>query len=132
MRKLTRKSLKSKIDRVFSKIRRLEEADKNGMVKCITCGKTFYWKEVDCGHYITRNHMATRWLKENTAPQCKGCNIFGRGKPDIFALKIMEKYGKDELEKLNIAKNRPTKYHTYALALTLKTFEARLKELETQ
>ena len=126
--KSIRSSLKGKLDNIFSKWRRLKEVDKDGFCVCITCGKRLYWKEIQTGHYITRNYMATRWLEENTAPQCVGCNIFGKGRPDVFAIRIQEKYGKDELEKLNLVKNQIYKYHNYDLEMMIKFYKREFEE----
>ena len=76
----------------------------------MTCRAIIPWKKSQCGHYIPRNHLSTRFEEKNVAPQCVGCNVFGRGKPDLFALALVSKYGKNILEDLNIQKNKPTKY----------------------
>lgn len=124
-----RGSLKKKLDNIFSKYIRFKNSDKDGYCICITCGKRVFWKEIQNGHYITRNHLSTRWLEQNCAPQCVGCNVFGRGRPDIFALKIIEKYGKDELEKLNLAKNMITKFHNLDLIHMLRLYIDKLDSL---
>lgn len=32
---------------------------------------------MQCGHYVTRGHMATRYTEENSSMQCRGCNYNG-------------------------------------------------------
>ena len=100
---------KKKADKFFSLYIRRKYAH-NNMVICVTCGVRKHWKEVHCGHYISRNHLSTRFDKRNVAPQCPGCNLFGSGKHDVFALALVSKYGKDILEDLNAQKNKPVKY----------------------
>jgi len=55
----TKSRWKKEADKVFSRYIRRKYADKNGNVSCITCGVTKHWKEMDCGHYISRNHLST-------------------------------------------------------------------------
>jgi hypothetical protein len=124
-----RSKLKDKLDEVFSKYIRIKNADENGICQCVTCGGMFHWKRVDCGHYITRNHMGTRWAEENVGPQCQGCNRFGGGKPDIFAIRIQDKYGPEALQRLNYAKNQITQWQRYELRMMIKMYEDKLKEL---
>jgi len=101
---------KKKADRYFSIYVRRLNADKNGMAVCCTCHAIKPWKELQNGHYIPRNHLSTRFDLRNCDPQCVGCNLFGGGKHDEFALHLIAKYGKDILEDLNTQKNKPIKY----------------------
>ena len=101
---------KKQADKYCSLYTRRLAADKNGLVVCVTCRGIFHWKNIQCGHYIPRNHLSTRFYHINLAPQCVGCNVYGGGKPDLFALALVAKYGKDILEDLNIQKNKPIKY----------------------
>src|SRR3990167_5110568 len=113
IKKPKRKSLsywKHQADKYFSLYIRRVNADKNGMAVCFTCRAIKHWKELQCGHYIPRNHLSTRFEERNVACQCVGCNMFGRGKHDEFAIQLMAKYGKDILEDLNAKKNKPVKY----------------------
>lgn len=84
--------LKKKLDAVISKYVRLKYSDKNGMVSCYTCGVRKHYKEMQNGHWIPRNHTCTRWDLNNLRPQCVGCNVYGGGKFDEFAVKL-EKEG---------------------------------------
>jgi len=122
-------SAKKRLDQVFSKWVRLSNADKNGYCTCVTCGNKFHWKDIQCGHWISRNHSATRWLSSNTGPQCRGCNLFGRGRHHEFASYIRHKYGEEELEKLTIASRRVTKFHSYDLEAMIAYYERELKSL---
>ena len=54
-------NLKAKLDRIFSEYIRLRDANPQGYTVCISCGKIVPWKESDCGHFINRSHMATRF-----------------------------------------------------------------------
>lgn len=94
------KKLKAKADSVYSKRLRESQADQNGMVKCYTCNTVKHWKELQCGHYITRTSTALRYYPKNTKPQCSGCNMFNQGRLDVFAINLIKEYGPEILEEL--------------------------------
>lgn len=79
--------LKKEADRVFSLYIRNKYA-KNGYVKCYTCGKQLEIKQMQCGHFVSRSHLATRYSEDNCRPQCVGCNVFGGGKTATFAVRL--------------------------------------------
>jgi hypothetical protein len=67
-------TLVADLDIIFSRYIRLKDADIYGNVACISCGKTDNWKMMDCGHFIPRAHMYTRFAENNCRPQCHHCN----------------------------------------------------------
>ena len=79
MRKPSRKSIVKKLDQVFSLYVRNKYA-KNGFCECITCGRKYPIKQIQCGHFMSRKNYSTRWELENVAPQCFGCNCMQQGK----------------------------------------------------
>lgn len=91
-----------KLDAIVSKVVRLGSADFQGMVVCVTCLSVKHWKEIQCGHFQRRQHLATRYLLKNLASQCEDCNCFQDGQEEKFAEFIDSFYGKgtaDELRK---------------------------------
>lgn len=69
----------SDLDAVFSKYIRLKDADENGYAICVTCGDSGKWTLMECGHFISRSHMYTRFSELNCACQCHDCNSRLRG-----------------------------------------------------
>ena len=65
-------------DRIFSLYIR-QKYSENGVCTCSTCGKIGGWRSMDNGHFMPRQHMATRWDERNCAPQCVNCNHFHEG-----------------------------------------------------
>ena len=98
MRKISRKGLINKLDRIFSEYIRKRDANKKGMCKCITCSKQFAWNDIDAGHFISRKEMNTRWDERNVAAQCKYCNRFRYSRQYVFSLALDKK--KEGLSKL--------------------------------
>jgi len=87
--------LKKKADQVFSLYIRRRD---NGV--CFTCGKRGKIEEMQCGHYESRRHNATRYDERNCNCQCVGCNCFRNGNMTVYALKLQEKYGEGILQDL--------------------------------
>ena len=95
-----RHKLVVKVDNAFSEVIRLRNADENGMVKCITCGDQYHWTDVDCGHYVKRGNMATRYDLQNCGEQCRLCNSTADGKEKDHAYYIDFTYGHGTAYKL--------------------------------
>lgn len=94
--------LKKELDRVFSiYIRQLYPK------VCYTCGKAATL--LQCGHYISRQYLMTRWSIENCRPQCWGCNGFGKGQPLIFEEKLKAEYGNDHVEAMKATRHKMMK-----------------------
>lgn len=91
-KKVSRKRLIEKLDKIFSQYIRLREA-KNGTTQCFTCGKIDSWKSLQNGHFMSRKHYSTRWDEVNCQVQCSGCNVFRYGEQYIFSKNLDQKYG---------------------------------------
>ena len=87
------KSLEKTADKWFSYYIRLRDADDNGFVACVTCGIKKHWKEMDCGHFVTRNHKLHKYNPRNCNPQCTSCNQFQKGEQFKHGFYIDKKYG---------------------------------------
>jgi len=80
--------LKKKLDKYFSLYIRLKNADSNGYNYCYTCNKRDYYKYLQCGHFISRKYLATRFDEDNCRPQCPACNVFRYGEQYRFGQKL--------------------------------------------
>jgi hypothetical protein len=89
-KKVSRKSLVEKLDKVFSIYIRRRYAV-NDIAKCVTCGKEDNWKSLQCGHFMSRKHLSTRWNEDNCQVQCAGCNVFRYGEQYKFSLYLGDK-----------------------------------------
>jgi hypothetical protein len=101
-KKPTRKTLITKLDKVFSEYIRRRYA-KNDIATCVTCGKKDHWKKLQAGHFMSRKHYATRWDEQNVEVQCSACNVFRYGEQYLFA-----KYLGTEKADMLLAKSRET------------------------
>lgn len=131
MKESDRKAWIKKIDEVFSKWLRLSQSDSNGIVLCFTCGtRRHYLDQMQDGHYVSRNYLALRWDEENNHIQCYYCNMILKGNYPMYSLKMVEKYGPDILQKLEIKKNNLVKWTLFEYKLFFDIYNNRLKELE--
>ena len=76
------------LDHVFSQYLRNKYADKNGIVECYTCGGKHTIAEIQCGHFMGRSNLGTRWMEANCRPQCMECNYFKTGNIEEFEYKL--------------------------------------------
>lgn len=65
-----RQKLIKELDRMVSLYVRQKGMDRQGYNICYTCGAKLPWKMMDCGHYIKRRYLQTRWDLNNVRPQC--------------------------------------------------------------
>lgn len=80
--------LSDDMDIIFSKLIRLKDAHDNGLVQCFTCPAILPWTQMQCGHFVKRGNMATRFSEKNCRPQCKECNEHKDGNEKIFAERL--------------------------------------------
>lgn len=132
MKAKTYASLKREADKVFSEwIRRGAVFDNIGTAVCVTCAAPHHWKRLQCGHFVSRVHLATRWDEQNCAPQCYACNILRRGSPAEFAQWLMESRGLAIIDELVERKRTSVKYTRADLTALIDTYKQKLSELPT-
>ena len=88
------------LDKLTSEYVRRSYANSRGYAPCYTCGRMFFWKELDCGHLIKRSHYATRWDLENLRPQCQICNRLLGGNYKIYTEKMKKELGQERYDAL--------------------------------
>jgi len=99
-----KKDYKKELDEVFAEYIRLR--DSNGdTFRCISCGQVKPMSQCQCGHYVGRVHMATRYHEKNNNGQCVGCNIFKSGNVLEYRFGLIEKYGEEVVNQLEGMRN---------------------------
>lgn len=131
-KKKTMGQLHKDLWKVFSEFSRLKDADRHGMVKCCSCGTPKNWKEVDAGHYISRTHWAVRYNEKNVHAQCKGCNAFKQGNPVPYREYLVNRYGLDEVLKLEYGRNMQTKFNRFELMYKITEYKEKVKKLKKE
>ena len=102
--------LKKELDKWFSLFIRLRFATKEGACQCFTCGKVGHYKKLQCGHFQSRRHHATRWNETNCQVQCVKCNMFsGSGEQWKFGHRLDNKFGEGTAQELEFLSKQITK-----------------------
>ncbi len=77
-------TITSRLDKLVSKIVRLRDK------ACVVCGST---QNPQCGHYIGRMFIATRFDLTNCHQQCSGCNMLHESDPIPYTQFIQREFG---------------------------------------
>ena len=119
--------------KLLQRLTRLKASDDNGYALCVTCDKTFHYKDMDGGHFISRNHKSVKLLEENIHSQCKGCNGF-RMKDSLTVLKyrnyMVDMYGEDFVKELEQKAYETKKFTREEVADLVTYFKAEIKHHE--
>ena len=129
MKKLTRSKLIKKLDNVFSQyIRRKDAID--GIAKCISCGVERSWKELQCGHFMSRSHYSTRWEILNVGVQCISCNIFKHGQQYLFSKYLDKTYGEGTSNELLLKSQTLGKFNTKEIEEMINKYKNLLDQID--
>ena len=120
----TQAQLKKLLDAIFSKYIRAKYPK-----RCYTCGKQGV--SLQCGHFIARSYLATRFDEDNCRPQCVGCNIFGGGKPLDFEENLIAEIGRKRVELLKKSRHQITKHTPDWYEKQIDTYQTLLEALPT-
>lgn len=127
MKKQSRKNIVKKLDNAFSEFIRLRYADAHGVTKCFTCGKKDHWKKLQCGHFQSRKHYATRWDEVNCQVQCSACNVFRYGEQYIFGINLDKDFGNGTADSLHEASRQVVKFSNDDLLEKLEYYKQQIK-----
>jgi len=126
------RELEKILDRVFSEYIRLRDADKNGYCRCITCGKWYHWKNIHCGHFISRAVKSVRFDERNAAGQCLYCNSYNQGRHHVYREKLVGIYGMEEVESLEQKARLGGCYDAYQLRELIAGYRPKVKALKKE
>ena len=120
---------KKKLDQVFSQFIRLRGCNDEGYGNCWTCDRLSHWTKVDCGHFITRAKMSTRWMETNCQFQCKQCNMNG-GQQFVFSKKLDEFHGEGTADNILRLSNETRKFSVHELEEMYQYYKQRVDEIK--
>lgn len=110
--------LKKLADKYWSQATRYRFAElKDGVfyADCITCPANSPIKKLQCGHFMSRQFNSTRYLEQNTAPQCYGCNVMQQGKQYEFGIALDALYGDGTAKEMHKLAKTPHQFNTQEL-----------------
>lgn len=125
---------KAKLDRVFSQYIRLRDSKPYGYkyFKCISCGQIKPYEQADCGHYINRQHMATRFDEMNCHGQCRSCNRFDEGNMQGYRTGLVKLYGENKVQLLESKKYTSVKISPYEYRELIKYYTALVNRMKSE
>jgi len=99
--------LRRKLDQVFSKWIRGRDAPFKGIGPCYTCNRNAV---LEAGHFIPRQHAATRWDERNVNGQCSYCNRWQHGNAYAYGIRLAAQYGQAVVDELWASKRQAVKW----------------------
>ena len=94
------KSIRERCLAEMQRLRRIEESNDEGYVRCISCGNVMHWKEAQGGRYIPRTVRATELEKDNIWPQCPQCNGVRAGNLIPYRYNLARRIGEERVKRL--------------------------------
>ena len=113
--------VKKELYKAVQLLARLQEVDKYGYGKCISCWRRIKWNEGHGWHYIPRMHMATAFDLRNIHLQCPYCNNQLHWNLIEYRKNMIEQFGEDLVLELEEKKNQTKDF-------TLEELEALLAQ----
>ena len=102
----TLEDLVKKLDKVFSLYIRLRDVMPSGLFRCISCGQIKPYSQEDCGHYISRTNMITRFDEDNCNGECRACNRLSSDHLIGYRKNLITKIGLDRVSALEWKRNQ--------------------------
>ena len=132
-RKKRKVDLRAKLDTQFSLFIRARDAMPNGYAKCISCGKIHFWRELQCGHYMSRRYMSTRFDEDNCHAQCVACNMFNQGNIQGYRRGLLEKIGEKRINLIEVkAMSMTRQYSDLEYKELIKYYKLRTEKLRKE
>ncbi len=127
----SRKELMVDLDRVVSRYVRLAAMGLDHKCECFTCNVRKDWQKIQCGHFIPRAHISTRWELANLRCQCGECNTQKYGNIEVFKIRLEEER-KGITDWLQEQAREVDKVGIDELKMLLFDFQQKVKLVETK
>lgn len=129
--KRTKPNLTKKLDRIFALYIRLRDVMPNGYVRCISCGQIKSFEDVDCGHFHSRRHMATRYDEDNCHAECRYDNRFSADHLIGYQSNLIRKIGQQRFDLLNVKAHSSCHYLDCELEDMITHYTSEVKKLSS-
>jgi len=129
--KRVKPNLIKKLDRIFSLYIRLRDVMPSGYGRCISCGKIKPFEDLDCGHFHSRTHMATRYDEDNCSAECRYCNRFSADHLIGYEANLKRKMGENRFNLLNIKAHSCKRWYDFELEGMIKHYKEEVAKLST-
>ena len=112
---------------MLSKAIRLESA-RNGICKCVTCGCSKPWKEIQAGHFVGGRTNGILFDERGIFPQCYACNVCRQGMGPEYTVFMLERYGQGLVDELIQKRRQAVKFTATELKEMIEGYKLRIKE----
>lgn len=102
------------------------------IVKCCTCPKRRSWIDMQAGHYFGRGlagGSGTFFDERNIHTQCGQCNGFKQGNNQVYTEFMLNKYGQQVIDELEIKHRGGSKYSHIQLKALAQFYKEKYEEL---
>lgn len=133
-RKPSLSSLVRKLDGVFSEYIRLRDSRpfRYKAFRCISCGEVKPYEQMDCGHFIGRTHMATRFDEENCHGECRACNRFDSSHMIYYQRNLEKLIGKSRVDMLIVRGHSTKKWTAWELEILIKHYTEEVNKMKKE
>lgn len=100
--------------------------------KCITCGNIISYQEIQCGHFVSGRTNSLFFEETNSHGQCGVCNTSMDGNPEIYRKKMTDRYGEEEVERLELLRHSIRKIGEAEFKEIHAKFRAKFKNLDNE
>lgn len=127
-------TLVRKLDEVFSKYIRLRDSRPFGYkaFRCISCGQVKPYDQMDCGHFIGRKNMATRFDENNCHGECRSCNRFSADHMIYYQRNLEQKIGVDKVDMIVARGHSTKKWTSWELEILITHYKEEVKRMEAE
>lgn len=94
---------------------------------CFTCDVRKDWRETEAGHFIHKDHLDFEEI--NIHCQCHRCNHYLSGNLGEYALRLVDKYGRERVVSLVARKHDVVPWRVDFLEGIIELNKKRLKDL---
>jgi len=117
--------------RFCSQFIRQNAADSAGYVRCVTCGDSHHWKDMDAGHFVSKSRGSSIYfVEENIHPQCQRCNRFLEGNKHLYTLFMIDTYGREKVEELEQVARQTQSWRLSDYEEVEEMYKNRLRSIE--
>ena len=99
---------------------------------CFTCERIVDFDLLHCGHFISGRGNSLFFEEHNSKAQCPTCNLLLGGNPEVYREKMINKYGIEEVERLESLRHVPVKIRESEFKEISSKFEEEFRNLERQ
>ena len=120
--------LKDKAWKLLSHAIRLEAADPNGYVSCVTCGTTKPWQEMEAGHFVPGRGNSILFDERGIYCQCSRCNRMEGGNLPHYFEYMRSQQGLAVINELMTLARQPRRLYKPELHAMIEQYQDRIDQ----